>query len=69
MSKNPHHSDHILYHHAMHVQFNNRKNLPLTLITSHSIMDAGTESKLRGARSNLEAGGSLGVGVGVSDVS
>lgn len=64
MSKDQHHSDHILYHHTMHVEFNNRKNFSLPLITSHSIMDAGIESKLRGAWSNLEAGGRLGGGRG-----
>lgn len=37
----------------MHVEFNNRKNFPLPSITSHSTMDAGTESKLR------ERGGTL----------
>lgn len=60
MLKDQHHSDHILYHRAMQLEFSNKKNFPLPLTTGHSTMAAGTESKLRGAWSNLDTGGRLG---------
>ena len=62
MPKNQHHTDHSLYHHAMQLEFNGQKHFPLHLTTSHSITDAGSEGKLRGAWSPLEAGGRLGAG-------
>lgn len=48
MPKNQHHTDHVLYHHAMQLEFNDKKNFPLPLTTSYSIVDADTRNQAQG---------------------
>lgn len=60
MPKNRYHTDHVLYHHAMQLEFNDEKNFPLPLTSSYSIMEADTRNKAQGGWGNIEAGGRLG---------
>lgn len=62
LSKRPnqYHTDYIIYHNAMALEFSDKRNFSLPLTTRHSIMDASTKSKAQGRQGNPEAEGRVG---------
>lgn len=58
--KNQYHTDYIIYHNAMALEFSDKRNFSLPLTTRHSIMDASTKSKAQGRQGNPEAEGRVG---------